>query len=240
MMQTALRHLYPAHCMTCNAVLETRAALCGACWQKTPFIRGLTCGSCGVPLPGEEVGDDVVQCDECMTNARPWGAARAALVYKDNGRKLVLALKHGDRTDLAKPLADWMAQAATPLLTNRTLIAPVPLHWTRLVRRRYNQSALLAQYMADALGKPYCSDLLIRPKRTLSLDGKTRDERFATLQSAINANPRRRIQMAGRDILLVDDVMTSGATLAACAEACFSVGAAHVSVVVLARVAKDA
>lgn len=152
---------------------------------------------------------------------------------------MVLALKHGDRTELAKPAARWMAQVGRPLYRSDMVIAPVPLHWSRLLKRRYNQSALLAQHVGREVGLPVCPDLLVRKVRTPALEGKTAAERADTLRDAIAIHPRRMGQLQGRDVLLVDDVMTSGATLAACACACLAAGAAHISVLVLARVAKS-
>lgn len=238
-MQSALRLLYPSQCISCDERLEDDFAFCGRCWRETPFITGLVCDKCGVPLPGEETGEAVL-CDDCMTVARPWAHGRAAMLYQDNGRKLVLALKHGDREDLARPAGTWLRRAAEPLIGPKTLIAPVPLHWMRMLKRRYNQSALLAASLARAVGHGHCPDLLTRRKRTQSLEGLGRDERFSTLADAISVHPKRRYRLLNRPVLLVDDVMTSGATLAACSEACLAAGASEVNIVVLARVAKPA
>ncbi|MEO0752991.1 MAG: double zinc ribbon domain-containing protein, partial [Pseudomonadota bacterium] len=136
-LQTALRLVYPARCLTCDTLVEDDFGLCGTCWRDTPFISGLVCDSCGVPLPGEDTGAPET-CDECLRIARPWVQGRAALMYKDLGRKLVLSLKHGDRGDLAKPAAGWLARAAKPLLRPDMLIAPVPLYWSRMLKRRFN------------------------------------------------------------------------------------------------------
>lgn len=238
-MQSALRLLYPSQCISCTEMVDGNFALCGPCWRDTPFISGLACEKCGVPLPGDDTGESVL-CDDCMTVARPWDRGRAALLYKDNGRKLVLALKHGDRLDLARPAAGWLLRTAAPLLMPQTLIAPVPLHWLRLAKRRFNQSALLSENLARVAGLGHCPDLLVRTKRTSSLEGLGRDARFAMLSDAIRVHQRRRHRVVGRPVLLVDDVMTSGATLAASAEACLTAGAAKVDIVTLARVAKDA
>ena len=239
MMQSVVDLLFPAQCVSCDARVETDFALCGACWRETPFITGLVCDLCGLPLPGTDPGHPV-HCDDCMALARPWQRARAALLYRDNGRRLVLGLKHGDRTDLARPAGRWMAAVAGPLLTPDTLVIPVPVHWSRLVRRRYSQAALLAQEVARAAQRDWLPDALIRPRRTPMLDGKSRDERFATLDGAIRPHPSRGKRLQGRDVLVVDDVMTSGATLAAAMDAARMAGARTVSVLVLARVAKDA
>lgn len=219
-------------------MVESDFGLCGPCWRDTPFIGGTVCDACGVPLPGEPDGFRL-ECDACMTLPRPWKQGRAAMIYKERARKLVLALKHGDRAEIARPAGLWMARAARPFLDDAMLIAPVPLHWSRLLKRRYNQSALLAQALARVTGLAMCPDLLIRPHRTTPQDGKSAARRFSDMTGTIQPHPKRRHRMAARSVLLVDDVMTSGATLTACAEACRRGGARDIFVVTLARVAKD-
>ncbi|KAA9006903.1 double zinc ribbon domain-containing protein [Histidinibacterium aquaticum] len=235
-MQSALRLLYPAQCLMCEERTAIEFALCGTCWAETPFITGLSCDQCGAALPGEADGASVL-CDDCLTIARPWERGRAALSYRDLGRRIVLALKHGDRTDLARPAATWMAGAAGPLLREESVIVPVPLHWTRLVKRRYNQAALLANALGRETGRRVIPDLLARRLRTQPLGGKSRDARFAALAEAIV--PRGRGRLDGEPVLLVDDVMTSGATLAAAAEAAGTAGAGSIDVLTLARAEKD-
>ena len=238
-MQAALHLIYPPQCLTCGGSVTSDFGLCGPCWRDTPFIAGLVCDLCGAPLPGSEDGH-AVHCDDCLTIARPWSQGRAAMLYQDNARQMVLALKHGDRLDLARPAAQWMHRAARPILKPGMLVAPVPLHWLRLIKRRYNQSALLSAGIARLAGLDHCPDLLVRPRSTGNQDGRNRDGRFANMSGAIVVHRRRTHRAENRHVLLVDDVMTSGATLAACAEACVAAGAIGVSVLVMARVAKDA
>jgi ComF family protein len=175
-----------------------------------------------------------------MVIARPWSKGRAALVYKDQARRIVLSLKHGDRTDLVRAVGPWLLKSAEPLMSPETLVVPIPLHRFRLLRRKFNQAALLAGQLAQLAGVNCCTDGLVRTKRTAPLDGHNRDQRFESLSDAIAANQKRVLKLKGRKILLVDDVMTSGATFAAATEACFSVGADDVCVLSLARVVKDA
>ena len=236
--QTAVSVIYPPRCLTCGGSVDSDFGLCGPCWRDTVFIGAPKCDGCGAPLPGS---DDIgpLKCDDCMTIHRPWKQGRAALVYKDNGRKLVLAFKHGDRQEIARPAALWMANAIRDLPLDNALIAPVPLHWLRLLKRRYNQSALLAQALAAHTGMAVCPDLLVRARRTQSMEGLGKDQRFANVENSISAHPKRRHRMAGRAVLLVDDVMTSGATLAAATLACQAAGSGPVFVVTLARVAKE-
>lgn len=238
-LESALRVIFPPACVGCGAHVASDFGLCGTCWRKTGFIAGLVCDSCGTPLPGEDEGR-IEHCDDCLTVARPWERGRAVCIYGGKGRELVLALKHADRLDLVRPMAQWMARAAGPILVPGMIVAPVPLHWTRLFRRRYNQSALLSRALARLARLDHCPDLLVRHRKTGTQDGKGREDRFANIAGAIRAHPRRSAQMVGRHVLLVDDVMTSGATLGAASDACLAAGADRVSVLVMARVAKDA
>ena len=237
--QTAVELLYPPRCLGCGVMVDSDFGLCGHCWRDTPFIGGVVCESCGTPLQGGHDGHRI-ECDDCMKTPRPWRSGRSALIYKDRARQMVLALKHGDRAEIARPAALWMGRVAQELVQENMLIVPVPLHWTRMIKRRYNQSALLATGLAQELGLSYCPDVLVRLRRTRMLEGKSVAERFSSLAGAISVNGKRRHRITARPVLLVDDVMTSGATLAACAEALKAAGSGEVYTVTLARVAKDA
>ncbi|MDU9004266.1 ComF family protein [Sedimentitalea todarodis] len=237
--QTAVSLLYPPRCLGCGDMVESDFGLCGTCWRETAFVGGTVCESCGVPLPGTGDGHRL-ECDDCMAHPHPWSHGRATLVYEGRARQMVLALKHGDRPEIARPAGRWMAHAARSILVPETVVVPVPLHWSRFLKRRYNQSALLAQSLAQELRIDVCPDLLRRTKRTAMLEGKTPEQRFATLEGAIQVNPDRKEKLQGRTALLIDDVMTTGATLSACTLACRANGAKDVRVLTLARVAKDA
>lgn len=238
-MQSPVRLFYPSQCISCGDLVDSEGALCGSCWRDTHFITGTICDCCGIPLLGESAPDEILQCDGCRDHPRVWDRGRAAFVYKDTGRKLVLGLKHGDRQELAAPASKWMARATEDIVDEDTIVAPIPLHWSRFLKRRYNQSALLSRGIATQLGLEHCPDLLKRVRRTVSLDGLGPTERNATVSGAIAINPKRRHLIEGRPILLVDDVLTTGATLDAAARACFASQACEVNVITLARVAQD-
>lgn len=238
-MQRALSLVYPDQCILCPELVERSGGLCAACWRDMAFLRGLVCDACGVALPGAEA-DEGALCDDCLTIARPWTRGRAVFAYRDAGRRLVLMLKHGDRPDLAGPVAAWLEMAGRPLLTPETVIVPVPIHWSRLIRRRYNQSAELGHALARRTGLVHCPDALIRLRKTPVQDGLTADGRFLNVAGSMEVHPKRARMLSGRDVCLIDDVMTSGATLAVASEACLEAGARRVCVLVLARVGKDA
>lgn len=231
-----VRVVYPPRCLCCEEHVESEFALCGPCWRDTPFIEGLVCDACGAPLPGQEDEGLRPHCDDCLRHPPPWTRGRAALLYDGAARQMVLQLKHADRLDLARPLGDWLLRAGRAIIEPGMIVAPVPLHWTRLLRRRSNQSALIAARMASGAGLVHVPDLLQRLRRTPSQEGRGRAARFANLDGAIRAHPRRIAAARGRHVLLVDDVMTSGATLSAACRALTGAGVAQVSVLVLARV----
>ena len=239
-LQRLIHAIYPAQCVACGNATADDHGLCGECWRDTTFVHGLTCDTCGFPLPGEADPDQSVFCDDCMAIERPWMQGRSALLYAGVGRKLILGLKHGDRTDLVPAMARWMLPAASPLLHRNTLLVPVPLHWSRMLKRRYNQAALLAHGLAKLTGAAICPDALVRHKKTRPLDGHNREERFAALNGAIKSHPNRGQLLSTSRVLLIDDVMTSGATLTAATQACLAAGSQRVDVLTLARVGKEA
>jgi len=236
-MQAALNLLFPHQCVSCNAEVD-RPGLCPSCWAGVTFLDDKICRGCGVPLLGDDVRPED-RCDACLKRPRPWAEARSAFLYAEDGRALVMKFKHGDRTDLAVPLSGWLADAARPMVTPQMRVVPIPLHWRRMMKRGYNQAALLARPMARALSLPYLPDALVRPKSTAPLQGVSRDDRFGRLDGAILVRESRRAFLADADVLLVDDVMTSGATLESATSACYGAGARRVCVVTLARASLD-
>ncbi len=177
-------------------------------------------------------------CDDCINLPRPWSRGRAAFGYRDAGRRLVLALKHGDRTDLVPSAARWMVEAGADVLQDAPLLVPIPIFWTRMIWRKFNQAAELARGIATHRQLEVCPDALKRTRATKVQDGMSVTERFSNIDGAITANPAQASSLKDRNICLIDDVMTSGATLSVATQACYEAGANHVSVLVLARVGK--
>ena len=235
LMQRAMKLIYPDQCILCTSLVDGPEKLCGTCWAEMPFKRGHSCDLCGADLLGESDGS-LDHCDQCMVNPPPWSHGRAALSYKESGRRFVLILKHGDRTDLIPPACRWLAESGREFLSKETVLTPVPLHWSRMLRRRYNQAAELAKGIARHHTATCVPDALIRARKTEPQDGKGVDERFQNVAGAIVANKKRANLLYGRDVCIVDDVMTSGATLSASAQACHDMGARQICILVLARV----
>jgi ComF family protein len=203
-------------------------------WAKIHFLDGPVCDGCGAPFdydPGPGV-----RCGVCMARPRAFDAARAACLYDETSREPILKLKHADRTDLAPMFARWLSRAAADLLAEAEAVAPVPLHPLRLLRRRYNQAAEVARPLARLAGLPYLPDALVRRRATGSQGGKSGAHRKRNVAGAFHVPERRRAQVEGRRILLIDDVMTTGATAEGCARALKQAGAARVDLAVIARV----
>lgn len=236
-MQRLFELIYPPHCLGCGELVADEGGLCPECWSDTAFISGAVCDDCGVPVPGTESGKGE-KCDSCLGRERPWSSGRAVFAYSGTGRRMVLALKHGDREDVARAAGPWLARAGRTLFEADPLIAPIPMHWSRLVTRKFNQAALLSGSLSRVTGLDHCPDLLRRKRATRPQAG---DEtaRFANVQDAIGVTPRRIHAIKGRSVLLVDDVFTTGATFAAATEACLAAGAQRVSVLALARAGRD-
>lgn len=245
MMKGGLRLIFPPQCLACGDPVSEDGALCAACWAETEFIPDCCCSRCGLPLPGEILGDEddeggFLVCDECLHVTRPWLRGRAALAYTGTGRRLALMLKHGDRPDLAPVLGDWVARAAAPLIRPEMVVIPIPVHIRRLLGRKYNQAELLAERVAQVHGLTHLPHGLRRLRDTPMQDHGSVDDRFANVEGAMDVSRRHLRAIEGRAVLLVDDVMASGATLAAAAEMLREAGSGPISVVVLARALKDA
>lgn len=242
----ALDALLPPQCLSCAELVSEPGALCAACWSNLRFIAAPHCRICGWPFEtdrqtGETMGEappgDLV-CGACLREPPPFDRARAVLSYDDASRGLILGFKHADRTHGAPAFARWMARAGAELLLTADVVAPVPLHWSRLLMRRYNQAALLANGVAASAGKRSVPDLLVRRRRTPPQGKLSRAERLRNVAGAFAVRPSRLADVRGRRIVLVDDVLTTGATVGACAAVLRRAGAASVDVVALARVVR--
>lgn len=238
-LQRVISTLYPDQCLICDRMTSAADGLCAECWPAMPFIFGHSCDACGRPLPGTADGG-VDYCDDCLILSRSWSRGRAALSYQGAAREFVLSLKHRDRPELARPAARWMARVGRPILTQETILMPIPIHWSRLLSRRYNQAAELVRALRRETGLRMMLDALQRNRRTPPLGHSNHEERAELLAGAISVKPERRGDLVGQRVCLVDDVMTTGATLSAAAEACSKAGADDVTALILARAGSDA
>jgi ComF family protein len=232
----ALDLLLPPCCAACDNPVSVQGQLCPACFGGTNFVSAPQCAVCGVPFAAMEQGGPEALCPGCREHRPVFRQARAALRYDDQARRLILPLKHGDRIELSRILAPMMARAGAALLARAEILVPVPLHRRRLFERRYNQAAVLAYAVGRLAGRPVVPDGLARTRRTAPLDEKSPEERAREVAGSFAVRPSRLERIAGRSVLLVDDVMTSGATANACTAALLQAGAVAVDVLVAARV----
>jgi ComF family protein len=235
-MGRALDLLLPPRCAACDNQVLAQGQLCAECFSRTQFVTAPFCLRCGVPFASSgQTGADGL-CPACQVRPPIFREARAALRYDEQARRLILPLKHGDRVELAAILAPMMVRAGEALLRRADLLVPVPLHRRRLFERKYNQAALLAYAVSRLAHVPASPDALLRTRRTAPLDDKSPEERAAEVAGSFEARASRQAKLSGQTILLIDDVMTSGATSNACAAALLQAGAAAVDVLVAARV----
>jgi ComF family protein len=229
----------PPCCLACRTALGKHHLLCGACWSNVHFIRAPLCDITGIPLP-YTTGERMVSA-AAAANPPAYDRARAVALFDGGMRDLVHQFKYADRHDARTLFARWMREAGDELLAAGVdVIAPVPLNRLRLIARRYNQAAILAMELARLTGLAADSRLLQRVRRTRSQVGLTHDQRRRNVAGAFRVHPRRASWLAGRSVLLIDDVITTGATVEACARTLKRAGAARVDVLALARVTEPA
>lgn len=229
--------LLPPLCLSCRTPLADHAQLCGACWSEIDFIRPPLCEHLGIPMPFDPGGPIL----SAAATARPpnYDAARGVAHYDGTMRRLIHVLKYKDRQDALPLFSEWLQQIAAPMVGPRTVLVPVPLSRMRLLSRRYNQAALLANALGKALPAPVRLTALRRVKRTRTQVGLSPDERRVNVQGAFHVPERRRLAIEGYDVMLIDDLITSGATIEACTRALKSAGAQRVDVIALARVVQS-
>jgi ComF family protein len=231
--------LLPPTCLTCDAPVTEQGGLCAACFTTLSFVSAPMCDRCGVPFPHDAMGtplDGAMWCEPCVAAPPAFASARAALRYDAGAKALILPFKHRDAIEMARPLARQMARAGRELLRMADMLVPVPLHRWRLFARRHNQAALLGAQLARLSGVPHRPMLLRRLRATVPLGELGAFDRAAVLEGVFGLAAGAARKLAGRRVLLVDDVLTSGATADACARVLLAGGAARVDVLAAARV----
>ncbi|MEL7214589.1 MAG: ComF family protein [Pseudomonadota bacterium] len=226
--------IYPPRCIACPNETDLPDGLCASCWRETTFITGPTCGTCGSPVM--ETG---LSCESCQRHPPAWDTGCTAILYGGVGRRVILGLKHNDRLDTAPVLAGWLMRAGRSLVEDADILAPVPQHWTRTLKRNYNQAAELTRALAAKAGRDWTPDLLTRTRATKPFQNLKREERLAELEGALRVPPRHLSTIKGARITLVDDILTTGTTLSSMAELLRDSGAAEVNVLAVARVARE-
>jgi ComF family protein len=225
---------YPPQCVACRAITAEPATLCAACWREMPFIARPFCERLGTPFAAD-IGGTLLS-PAAIADPPVYGRARAVARYDGAARELVHELKYGDRQELAIAMGGMMAAAAADLWPDAQALVPVPLHWTRLFQRRFNQAAALANVISVRTGLPVQPALLRRRKRTLRQVGLTRAQRQENLQGAFIVPEEARPALKGLRLVLVDDVLTTSSTANAAARVLMRAGAACVDVATFARV----
>lgn len=231
----ALDLVLPPLCIACRKPVGEPGALCLECWGAIRFIGPPHCDRCGLPFEHVQAA---ALCGECLARPPAFQRARAVMRYDEASKRLILRFKNADRVHAAPALARWIARAGADVLASAELIVPVPLHWRRLFRRRYNQSALLARALARETGIAWSPDALARLKPTPSQGGLSARERRLNVRGAFKVPPPRRPLVWGKRVVLVDDVLTTGATLDSASRALLRAGAAGVDALAIARVLK--
>jgi ComF family protein len=235
--RTVLDAVLPLRCLKCGDILSTAQGLCPDCWRKLTWLGAPCCACCGQPFPFDAGADAL--CGACLQKRPAYDRARAVFRYDDESRDLVIGLKHADRTESVPALAGWMCRVGASLLESAELIVPVPLHWTRLATRRFNQAALLAQAIGRSAKQPVLPQALLRRRATRSQGHLGRMARFRNVKGAIAVADRQATAVTNRRILLIDDVITTGATVESAAKALISAGARNVDVLALAKVVRS-
>ena len=230
----------PYRCLITGDIIEGNTGLSPKAWAEFTFISDPKCKTCGVPfafLDADEVNHNTTKCADCLEKEPIYDMAVSTLVYNDVSRPLILGFKHGDQTHMAVSFAHWMVKTGQDVLPEADLIIPVPLHWSRLFKRRYNQSALLADEISKLSKIPVLKNLLKRVKATPPQGHMSSKDRQKNVKQAFEYKYKDEEILKDKVVVLIDDVLTSGATANECAKVLKSKGCSKVYVLCLARVA---
>ncbi|NDF12916.1 MAG: ComF family protein [Proteobacteria bacterium] len=225
--------LLPARCIACGVQVDTPGSVCAHCWKELHFITSNACITCGHPF--EAPVPEGTRCGHCISEPPEYTHARAVLRYDDHSRPLVTRFKYGDALHGTRSFARWMAAAGSDILRDADMLIPVPLHRLRLLHRRYNQSAILAHAIGKHTGVAVRPQGLVRHKRTPAQAGLSKSARNENVKHAFRVPASERARLSGKHVVLIDDVMTTGATIRECTRVLLKNGVASVRILTLAR-----
>ncbi len=229
--------ILPPRCPVTGDMVDSHGMISGEIWQDLEFISAPFCGCCGIPFDFETDAHQGL-CMVCLTKLPPYQSARAALRYNDAARNIILGFKHGDKTHSAQSFVPWLKRAGEAMLQDANMIIPVPLHRTRLLLRRYNQAGVIAESLAKETGIEHLPLALMRVRATLSQGHLNTGERAKNVRKAFAVRKQYESDLIGKNIVVVDDVYTTGATVQECTKVLMRAGAARVDILTLAKVIK--
>ncbi len=240
-MERGLDTILPPRCVVTGDIVDKQGMISPQAWAQMDFIRDPMCAKCGVPFGFEVDGYEMeggLQCVQCLDYPPPFASARAALKYNDHSRDLILGFKHADQTHAARAFVPWLKMAGSEMLGAADALIPVPLHRWRLLKRRYNQSAIMAAYLGKECGIPILHQALIRTRATSTQGHLSYAERKKNVKRAFTVHPRYQSDIKDKTLILIDDVYTTGSTVKECTKALLKGGAKAVHILTLARVAR--
>jgi len=229
-----INFLVPPRCVNCNTPTARQTGICPACWKQVRFLERPFCQIMGTPF-SVDMGEETIST-EAIANPPPFARLRSAVLYDDICAKLISRFKFSDRSDIAPFIANVMARAGRELITDADIIVPLPLHWRRFHERRFNQSAILAGLISKSCSVPFEPSLMVRVKNTTQQIGLTHEARRKNVASAFKVPPNMQPLLAGKRILLIDDVYTSGASAKSATKTLLRAGASSVDVLTFAKV----
>lgn len=231
-LNNVLNLVFPPRCLSCLATVDTSGVVCHKCWSKMEFIAKPCCARCSNPFP---YNIDEELCYYCKDDPPSFSNAFAVVKYDDFSDKLIYSLKYYDRTDLASTLSAMMISKIAELAHSIDIITCVPIHKNKLKKRGYNQAALLAKHVANAIGKPFNPSILIKTKDTISQSGLSKEERKENVKHSFGINAKHSKKVFRKNVLIIDDVITTGATLNECCKKLKRAGAKKLVVLTFAK-----
>lgn len=239
--KTTLDFILPPRCPVTGEIVDAVGMISPEAWGQLNFIDEPFCKKCGLPFDFsyEGSGEEGRLCESCTKDLPAFSKARSVMVYDDQSRGLILSFKHGDQTHMTPAFIPWLERAGKEILKNADFLVPVPLHRWRLLKRRYNQAAIMAQYLSKETAIPVLVEGLVRRRSTVSQGHLNMNDRAKNVRHAFAVLKKVKPTLKGKKIVLIDDVYTSGATVKECVKVLLDAQASEVSVLTLARVVKQ-